>query len=125
MEIFIDKHTQEIADKSEENRNSRGIFQRLKRSLTFTLGRTQSSFFEYNKQEPDSCSSTSDEVEVQNIISQKGMEARKSFGKRRSVKNQSFYHSPLERCIISREKRLIRKASFDNYSMYFNKSNKG
>ena len=100
--------------------NTTNIFQKLKRQLTFTLKRTHSAFFDERHKSID-LNTSSEEVEVR-MISNKGQDGRSQLRKGRSEEGQGSYHSPLERCIISREKRLRRKMSFDNYSAYLNKT---
>ena len=109
MREMVDK-IHPVGDTVEElPTNSSNIFQKLKRRMSFTLKRTHSAFFD-NRQESLDSNSSSEEVEVR-MISKKGLEGRTKFQKGRSEEGQGSYHSPLERCIISRERRLRRKMS--------------
>ena len=103
----------------QERETSSNIFQKLKRQLTFSLKRRSSVFLDDRKDSFDSnCSSEGVEVR---IISQRVKEARSNFRKGRSEGSQGGgYHSPLERCILSRERRLKRRMTVDNFAVYLN-----
>ena len=96
--------------------SQQNIFKKIKRQLSFTLKRTHSAFFDSRQSSVDSTNS-SDEVPSKAVGEERG-KLRKGL----SEDGKGAYHSPLERCIISREKRLRRRISFDNYSAILGKT---
>ena len=121
MTEMVEKiHPAEEISATNDVETSSNLFQKLKRQLTFTLKRGSSAFFD-DRQESFDSNCSSEGVE-ERILSQKGHEARSNFRKGRSEEIHGGYHSPLERCILSRERRLRRKMSVDNFSLHLNKT---
>ena len=97
--------------------NSSNLLRKLKKQFSFTMKRTHSAFF-FDRQESES--SVLSEVDDEDVKIRRQKD-RPQVTKGRSEEGQGSYQSPLERCIISREKRLRRRMSFDNFSNYLNK----